>query len=189
MAKVPSAMLPLNTQAPDFLLTDTVTNKPLSLKKLAGKNATVIFFICNHCPYVKHIIGELPKFANAYINKGVSFVAINSNDVSRYPDDSPENMAKMAKSYNFPFPYLFDGTQEVARAYDARCTPDFYVFDKDLSLVYRGQFDDSRLGNNIMVTGDSIGRALDRIIADLSVPEEQKPSLGCSIKWKEETNV
>lgn len=185
MAKVPSAMLPLGTQAPDFLLTDTVSNKVLSLQKLAGKHATVIFFICNHCPYVKHIIAELPKVANTYQSKGVSFIAINSNDVARYPDDSPENMAKTAKSYNFPFPYLFDETQEVAQAYDARCTPDFYVFDKKLSLVYRGQFDDSRLGNNIMVTGDSIRRALDRLLDNLTVPEDQKPSLGCSIKWKE----
>ena len=189
MAKVPSAMLPLGTRAPDFLLTDTISKKVMSLKKIAGKNATVIFFICNHCPYVKHIIAELPKVANAYSKKGVSFIAINSNDFSRYPDDSPENMAKIAENYNFPFPYLFDETQEVAQAYDARCTPDFYVFDSELSLVYRGQFDDSRIGNNIIVTGSSIRQALDRIIDGLSVPKEQKPSLGCSIKWKEETSI
>ncbi len=189
MAKVPSAMLPLGTHAPDFLLTDTISNKSLSLKKLAGKSATVIFFICNHCPYVKHIIAELPKVANAYKDKQVSFIAINSNDTSSYPDDSPENMQKLAKEYNFPFPYLFDETQEVALAYDARCTPDFFVFDKDLSLVYRGQFDDSRLGNNIKVTGNSLRRALDHILDNLTVPEDQKPSLGCSIKWKENCKV
>lgn len=188
MAKVPSAMLPLGTQAPDFLLTDTVSNEALSLKKVAGKCATVIFFICNHCPYVKHIIAELPIVANAYKDKKISFLAINSNDISSYPDDSPDNMKKLAQEYNFPFPYLFDETQEVAKAYDARCTPDFYIFDKNLELVYRGQFDDSRLGNNIKVTGNSIRQALDHILNNLTIPADQKPSLGCSIKWKEQDN-
>jgi peroxiredoxin len=188
MAKVPSSMLPLGTQAPDFLLKDTISNKQISLKKLAGEVATVIFFICNHCPYVKHIIAELPNVANAYQDKKISFVAINSNDIVGYPDDSPENMQKVAKEYGFPFPYLFDETQEVAKAYDARCTPDFFIFDKNLSLVYRGQFDDSRLGNNIKVSGNSIRRALDNILNEITVPVDQKPSLGCSIKWKEGVN-
>lgn len=184
MAKVPSSMLPLGTMAPDFLLVDTINNKQVSFDKLSGKVATVVCFICNHCPYVKHVIAELPRLANDYLKKGVQFIAINSNDVTQYPDDSPENMQKLAKEYNFPFPYLFDETQEVATAYQAKCTPDFYIFNNERQLVYRGQLDDSRLGNNIKVSGNSIRAALDALIHGIKVSTEQKPSLGCSIKWK-----
>jgi thiol-disulfide isomerase/thioredoxin len=185
MVKLASAMLPLGTQAPDFLLTDTVTNSQFSLKKISGEKATVVCFICNHCPYVKHIIKQLPKLANDYIERGVGFVAINSNDITQYPDDSPKHMLAYANEYKFPFPYLFDETQEVALAYQAKCTPDFYVFNHDMELVYRGQLDDSRLGNNIKVSGNSIRLALDNILNDKPISEIQKPSLGCSIKWKE----
>lgn len=184
MAKLESCMLPLGTQAPSFSLVDVISQEVINLDKIAGKVATVIFFICNHCPYVKHIIHELPKIAHDYKNNGIEFIAINSNDITQYPDDSPENMLKLANEFSLPFVYLFDETQEVAMAYQAKCTPDFFVFDKSLKLVYRGQLDDSRLGNNIKVTGKSIRLALDAIIHNKPVSEEQLPSLGCSIKWK-----
>ncbi|MDP3705793.1 MAG: thioredoxin family protein [Legionellaceae bacterium] len=184
MAKTPSAMLPLGTLAPSFSLIDVVSEKQINLDKHAGKVATVIFFICNHCPYVKHIVDELPKLAHQYMPKGIQFIAINANDVTQYPDDSPENMKKLAMEYDFPFVYLFDETQEVAMAYQAKCTPDFFVFNNKLELVYRGQLDDARLGNTVEVTGESIRVALDALINNKAVPEDQKPSLGCSIKWK-----
>lgn len=184
MAKTPSAMLPLGTEAPAFSLIDVISNKLIHLEEVAGNVATVIFFICNHCPYVKHIQHELPHIANDYKDKGVQFIAINSNDSTQYPDDSPENMLRVAKECHYPFPYLYDETQEVAKAYEAKCTPDFYVFNHELSLVYRGQFDNSRLGNNIKVTGVCIRNALDCLINNTPINEEQKPSLGCSIKWK-----
>lgn len=183
MAKTPSAMLPLGTQAPAFSLTDVISGTPIRLDKAAGETATVIFFICNHCPYVKHVIDELPRLAKDYMSKGVSFIAINSNDVIQYPDDSPENMKQFADEHQFPFVYLFDETQEVAMAYQAKCTPDFYVFDDKLQLVYRGQLDDSRLGNSIKTNGKSIRDALDCLIHHQPISAEQKPSLGCSIKW------
>lgn len=184
MAKTPSAMLPLGTDAPSFSLNDVVTNQQVRLESHKGRVGTVIFFICNHCPYVKHIIDELPKLARDYQDRGIQFIAINSNDVVRYPDDSPENMKKLAIEKNFPFVYLFDETQEVAKAYQAQCTPDFYVFDHALRLVYRGQLDDSRLGNTLPVTGESIRLALDNLIEGQPISESQRPSLGCSIKWK-----
>lgn len=184
MAKTESAMLPLGTPAPAFSLPDVISNKNISLEKNAGKHATVILFICNHCPYVKHVNPELPKLAHDYMSKGVSFLAINANDVEHYPDDSPENMKKMALDIGYPFPYLFDESQEIARAYDAKCTPDFFVFDKDLKLAYRGQLDASRLGNSIPLTGESIRTALDCLISGQPVPDEQYASLGCGIKWK-----
>lgn len=186
MVKMGSAMLPLGTQAPNFLLIDTISGKQLSLKQLSGKTATVIFFICNHCPYVRHIAYKIPEVANIYMPKNIGFIAINSNDISRYPADSPENMKVLAEELKFPFPYLYDETQEVAQAFDARCTPDFFVFDSELKLVYRGQFDNSRLGNNVKVSGNSIRTALDCLLDGIKVPDEQKPSLGCSIKWKDE---
>lgn len=142
-------------------------------------------FICNHCPYVKHVNKELTRLANDYLPKGVNFIAINSNDVENYPDDSPENMKKTALAEGYPFPYLFDETQEVAKAYQAACTPDFFVFDANLVLVYRGQLDDSRPGNQVEVTGNSIRKALDSLLADQPIKFEQKPSLGCNIKWKD----
>jgi peroxiredoxin len=184
MSKTASTMLPLGTKAPDFELDDVTTGNRIKLDDSAAYTATVLMFICNHCPYVKHINAELTRLANEYIPKGIRFLAISSNDVENYPDDSPENMRITAKKERYPFPYLYDETQEVAKAYNAACTPDFYIFDTGLSLVYRGQLDDSRPGNNIPVSGDSIRKALDCIIHHNELDFEQKPSLGCNIKWK-----
>lgn len=184
MAKTPSNMIPLGTQAKQFHLNDVVSGARVSLTDTDKPGPTVIMFICNHCPYVKHINKELTKLANDYIPKGIRFLAINSNDVETYPADSPENMKKTAEEEKYPFPYLFDETQEVAKAYQAACTPDFYVFDSNLSLVYRGQLDDSRPGNNIEVTGEDIRTALDCLLSNKPITITQKPSLGCGIKWK-----
>ena len=186
MAKTPSSMLALGTQAPGFSLTDVITNAPVSLHQAnQTATATVIFFICNHCPYVKHINQALTLLADDYIPQNIRFIGINSNDTNNYPDDSPENMKITAQKEAYPFPYLFDETQEVARAYHAACTPDFFVFDQNLSLAYRGQLDDSRPGNNTPPTGASIREALDCLIYNKPVPSNQKPSIGCNIKWKE----
>ncbi|NIT12965.1 MAG: redoxin domain-containing protein [Candidatus Dadabacteria bacterium] len=184
MALTPSNMIPLGTKAPDFQLPDAVSGNEMSLDRLKSDKATVIMFICNHCPYVKHIQQGLVELANDYIPKGVSFIAINSNDVANYPDDSPENMKKVAERLGYPFPYLFDESQEIAKAYDAACTPDFYIFDADLKLVYRGQMDDSRPGNGKPVTGADIRKALDQILEGSAISEDQIPSIGCNIKWK-----
>ena len=184
MAVTPSQMIPLGTKAPDFNLHDVVSGKVLNLSDLKSDKATVVMFICNHCPFVKHIIKEVINVANQYIPKGISFIAINSNDVEDYPEDSPANMKKLAGDLKFPFPYLYDETQEIAKAYDAACTPDFFVFDQSLSCVYRGQFDDSRPGNKIPVTGKDLKASLDSIISGEPVPQDQKPSVGCNIKWK-----
>jgi len=184
MAETPSTMVDLGTKAPDFNLPDAVSGENVSLEDVKSDKATVIMFICNHCPFVKHVKEELTKLASEYKKKGASFAAINSNDVENYPQDSPENMKKDAERFGYPFPYLFDETQEVAKAYDAACTPDFYIYDKDLKLVYRGQLDDSRPGNNIPVTGKDLRGALDNVLEGKKVSEEQKPSLGCNIKWK-----
>ncbi len=185
MVKTLSSMLPLGTYAPQFSLLDPLSGKTVSLNEPKKSLATVIMFICNHCPYVKHVNKELPRLANDYINKGVRFIAINSNNAEDYPDDSPEHMKATATQQGYPFPYLFDETQEVARAYQAACTPDFFVFDKNMMLAYRGQLDDSRPGNKIKVNGNSIRMALDCLLADKPVPEHQIPSIGCNIKWKE----
>ena len=185
MARTPSTMVALGTKAPGFNLHDTVSGKQISLKEVKGNVATVIMFICNHCPFVKYVNAELVQLANNYKNKGVGFVAISSNDVANYPDDSPKLMAQVAKQLNYPFPYLYDETQDVAKAYDAACTPDFFIYDKDLLLVYRGQLDDSRPGNEIPVTGKDIRHALDCLVNRESVPEFQRPSIGCNIKWKQ----
>jgi peroxiredoxin len=184
MSKTSSTMLPLGTKAPEFNLIDTVNGHKVNLKDNSGSSATVIMFICNHCPYVKHVNSELTRLANDYQDQGVSFIAINSNDIVNYPEDSPENMKKTAKEHRYPFPYLFDETQEVAKAYHAACTPDFYVFDSELLLTYRGQLDDTRPGNNLKPDGSSIRYALDCQIAGRSIDLPQKPSLGCNIKWK-----
>ncbi len=190
MAKTPSSMLPLGTLAPEFSLIDTVTGKLVRFSHEAHSVATVIFFICNHCPYVKHVNSELVRMSNDYIPKGIRFIGINSNDISHYPDDAPEQMRTTALETGYPFPYLFDETQEVAMAYQAKCTPDFFVFDQDHRLVYRGQLDDSRLGNDIKVSGKSIRTALDSLLAkEIVNPENQKPSLGCNIKWKPENTA
>jgi len=184
MVKTLSSMIPLGTIAPDFKLQDPGSGEYQSLAELRGPLATVIMFICNHCPFVKHITSELVLLANDYQARGVSFVAINSNDVETYPDDSPENMVLEAATNGYPFPYLFDETQQVAKAYHAVCTPDFFVFDADLSCVYRGQLDDSRPGNDIAVSGSDVRAALNAVMTGNSVSESQKPSVGCNIKWK-----
>lgn len=177
-------MLPLGTKAPDFKLWCAVNERELSLDELKSDRATVIMFICNHCPYVKHVQTGLVDLANDYAHKGIAFIAINSNDVENYPDDSPENMKIVAERLGYPFPYLFDETQEVARAYDAACTPDFYIFDGELTCVYRGQMDHSRPGNGKPVTGEHIRGALDRLLDEKPVSDVQIPSIGCNIKWK-----
>lgn len=184
MAQTPSNMIPIGFTAPDFSLWDAISEKNLSLSELKSMKATVIMFICNHCPFVKHVNNELVKMASDYIPKGISFIAINSNDVENYPEDSPEKMKEYAERLKYPFPYLFDETQEVAKAYDAACTPDFYIFDKDLKCVYRGQLDDSRPGNSKPVTGKDIRDALDAILNGNEVSKNQMPGIGCNIKWK-----
>lgn len=184
MARTPSNMLPLGAKAPNFKLQDSVSGLQMSLDELKGVNATLIMFICNHCPFVKHVNPQLSQLAKDYISKGVNCVAISSNDIENYPQDRPELMRSNAIEQDFIFPYLFDQTQAVAKAYDAACTPDFYVFDKDLKLVYRGQLDDSRPGNDIDVTGSDIRAALDALLAQKPINELQKPSIGCNIKWK-----
>lgn len=184
MARTPSNMLPLGTVAPSFTLFDTTTNTMVSLENHKGDKGTIIAFICNHCPFVIHVNPELVKIADFYKNKGFSFIAISSNDVINYPQDAPELMTKFAKENNYSFPYLYDEKQDIAKAYDAACTPDFYVFDSDLKLVYRGQLDDSRPGNGIPVTGKDLKSALDALEQGKIVNPEQKPSIGCNIKWK-----
>lgn len=176
-------MLPLGAKAPDFALPDT-EGRIVRLSDFDGAPALLVIFLCNHCPYVKHIADSLAKFAKEYQEKGVAIVAINSNDVEAYPDDSPEKMREEVKMRGYTFPYLYDETQEVAKAYRAACTPDFFLFDKDRRLVYRGQFDDSRPGNGIPVTGKDLRAALDAVLAGKPVSPDQKPSLGCNIKWK-----
>ena len=184
MVKTLSSMIPLGTSAPDFELWEPRSGKNRSLQELRGSSATVIMFICNHCPFVKHITSGLVFLADEYQTQGVSFVAINSNDVESYPDDSPEKMVIEAEDNGYSFPYLFDETQQVAKDYHAECTPDFFVFDANLACVYRGQLDDSRPGNGIAVSGSDIRAALNAVITGKSVPENQKPSVGCNIKWK-----
>ena len=183
MAKTASNMLPLGSQAPTFDLVDTRINQRVSLQAVRSSIATVVMFLSNHCPYVKHIQMRLAEMAKAYQAKGMSFVAICSNDVAKYPDDSPENMRIVAEQCQYSFPYLYDETQAIAKAYEAACTPDFYVFDKDLLCVYRGCFDESTPGNNQPVTGAQLQQALESILAGKPVSADQKPSIGCNIKW------
>jgi len=177
-------MLPLKTPAPNFTLLDVVTNKSVSLQTIKSDIATVIMFICNHCPFVQHIQDKLIEIASNYQQKNIQFIAICSNDSKKYPDDSPKKMRTMAKEKKYSFPYLHDETQQVAKNYRAACTPDFFIFDKNLLCVYRGQFDDSRPGNGIPVTGKDISGALDAILSGQAVNQNQKPSIGCNIKWK-----
>ena len=188
MATTSSTLIPLGSIAPEFTLFDTVSGNNLSLQDLKSEKATVIMFICNHCPFVVHINKELVKLSKEYIHKGVSFIAISSNDIENYPADAPDKMAENAKKEGYPFPYLYDDTQEVAKNYAAVATPDFYIFDKDLKCKYRGQLDDSRPSNKIVVTGVDMRNALDNILNDKEVSEFQKPSIGCSIKWKRTAN-
>lgn len=184
MAFTESKMIELGTKAPDFKLPDTVSGKKLSFSDIRSDKATVVMFTCNHCPYVLHVNPELVRLARDYQEKGVSFVAISSNDVDRYPDDSPEKMTELAREVGYPFPYLYDETQDVAKAYDAACTPDFYVFDGDDKLAYRGRLDDSRPSSGKPLTGKDLRAALDAVLAGKPVPEPQYPSGGCGIKWK-----
>lgn len=184
MARTPSTMAPLGTVAPAFYLPDTVSGKNISLEEVKGHVATVVMFICNHCPFVQHVNDELLRLANDYKNKGAGFVAISSNDVVAYPEDAPAMMKQVAAKLKYPFPYLYDESQQVARAYHAACTPDFFIFDKNLRLVYRGQLDDSRPGNGIPVTGKDIRHALECLLNNQPVPPEQRASIGCNIKWK-----
>lgn len=184
MVVTPSSMLPIGTPAPAFNLPDTVSGETLSLDQLKSDKATVIMFICNHCPYVQHIHHKLVDITNAYQSKGIQFIAISANDVEKYPEDGPDKMREMAETLGFLFPYLYDESQDVAKAYHAECTPDFFIFDHDLKCVYRGCFDESSPGNDIPVTGDKLGAALDAILAGEPVANDQKPSIGCNIKWK-----
>ncbi|MDY7109349.1 MAG: thioredoxin family protein [Planctomycetota bacterium] len=183
MVATPSTMLELGTPAPPFTLPDT-EGRTVSLDDLAGARALLVMFICNHCPFVKHVAPELAALGREYQDKGVAVVAINSNDVANYPDDQPEKMAAEVDRRGYTFPYLYDETQEVAKAYRAACTPDFYVFDGDQRLIYRGQLDESRPGNDVAVTGSDLRAALDAALAGAAPPDEQKPSTGCNIKWK-----
>ncbi len=184
MALTESTMLPLGTQAPAFKLPDTVSGRNKTFAGIKGEMATVVMFICNHCPYVIHVNKGIVQLAKDYKPMGVGFVAISSNDVKSYPADSPAKMKQKAKKLGYPFPYLYDETQEVARAYDAACTPDFYVFDKDMRLVYRGQMDGSRPGSDTPVTGEDLRAALDAVLVNRPVNPKQRPSAGCNIKWK-----
>jgi peroxiredoxin len=186
MSLTPSNMLPLGTVAPDFYLRDAVDNKYYSLADIKGDKGTIVMFICNHCPFVKHVNAEIVRLANDYRILGFGFVAIMSNDVEKYPEDSPEKMEIYANKLNYTFPYLYDKSQEVAKKYEAACTPDFYVFNAELKLIYRGQLDNSRPGNGIPVTGRDLREALDAVLNNRSISENQKPSIGCNIKWKSE---
>lgn len=176
-------MLPLGSQAPDFALPDT-EGRMVRLSDFDGAPALLVIFMCNHCPYVKHVADRLAQIAKQYQAKGVAIVGINSNDVENYPDDSPQKMREEVKLRGYTFPYLYDETQSVAKAYRAACTPDFFLFDKDRRLVYRGQLDDSRPNNGIPVTGKDLCAAMDAVLAGQAVAADQKPSLGCNIKWK-----
>jgi peroxiredoxin len=183
MAKTESNMLALGTPAPDFSLTDVSTGKTIHLRE-GNAQAHVLMFICNHCPFVQHVSSELTRLASDYLPQGVRFIAISSNDVTQYPADSPDQMIEVAKEAGYPFPYLYDESQAVAKAYQAACTPDFYVFDGQFKLVYRGQLDDSRPSNQIPPSGADIRRALDCLLRNKPLDAPQKPSLGCNIKWK-----
>lgn len=184
MALTPSNMLPLGTRAPKFRLKDTNSNSHYAFEDLKGPKGTLVMFICNHCPFVVHVMEEIIRIANDYRVQGIGFVAISSNDVAQYPQDGPEPMADFALHYKMSFPYLYDDTQETAKAFDAACTPDFYLFDTDDKLFYRGQLDDSRPGNNIPLSGSDLRGAIDALLYNRSLAAPQKPSIGCGIKWK-----
>jgi peroxiredoxin len=184
MSLVESNMLDLGIAAPDFNLPDTVSGKNLTFADVKGEKGTVVMFICNHCPYVIHVNAEIKRISDEYSAKGIGFVAISSNDIVNYPQDAPHLMTKLVEQENFNFPYLYDESQEVAKAYDAACTPDFYVFDAENTLVYRGRIDASRPSNGQPLTGKDLREALDSVVAGESVSDIQYPSAGCNIKWK-----
>ncbi len=184
MATSPSSGSLLGTAAPDFTLPDTVTGDSMSLQDLKSDQATVVMFLCNHCPYVKHVQSQLVALANDYQPQGVSFIAISSNDPVKYPEDGPDQMKAVAERLGYPFPYLFDESQDVARAYGAACTPDTFVYDSGMALRYRGQLDDTRPGSLEPATAADVRAALDALLAGKPVDDHQRPSVGCSIKWK-----
>jgi len=184
MARTPSNMLPLGTIAPQFNLLDTISGNFKTLEQLQGPSGTLVLFICNHCPFVIHINKILVELANSYQKKGINFIAISSNDIINYPQDGPDEMRKNAIELNYSFPYLYDKTQEIAKAYNAACTPDFFLFDAILKLIYRGQMDDSRPGNGLSVNGKDLKNAMDCLLQKKVNSWPQKPSIGCNIKWK-----
>jgi len=184
MARTESTMLDLGTIAPELALTDVVSGKKVRRDDFRGKDALLVMFICAHCPYVKHIESTLGALGRDYAGKPLGIVAISSNDATTHPADGPEGLKAQAHAQGFVFPYLYDETQDVAHAYQAACTPDFFLFDRDFRLVYRGQYDESRPGNGVPVTGEDLRRAIDTVLAGKPVPAEQRPSLGCNIKWK-----
>ena len=183
MARTPTTQIPLGFKAPNFKLPNVIDHQLISLNEIAQKNGLVVMFICNHCPFVIHVLDEIIKISNEYKND-ICFIAISSNDVKNYPEDSPELMKKLAEDKGFKFPYLYDESQKIAKLYDAACTPDFFLYNSKKKLIYRGQLDDSRPGNNITVTGKDLRNALDCLIHGVKNIEIQKPSIGCNIKWK-----
>ena len=183
MVMVSSTMLELGTPAPEFNLPDVVTGNTISLETFTGKSALLVMFICQHCPFVKHVQGELAQLGHDYGSKNVGILAVSSNSVETHPQDAPEHLKAMAETLKFNFPYGYDSSQAVAKAYTAACTPDFFLFDGDRTLVYRGQLDASRPGNNIPVTGADLRAAIDTVLAGKAVNTDQKPSIGCNIKW------
>ena len=183
MVKTPSTMLPLGTPAPEFALPN-VDGQTVSLADFSDAKGLLVVFMCNHCPFVIHLADELKKFADDYLPKGLAVVGISANDVENYPDDTPEKMVEEARARGYAFPYLYDESQDVAIAYKAACTPDFFLFDADHKLVYRGQFDDSRPGDGEPITGADLRAAADQVLAGQTPSEDQKPSIGCNIKWK-----
>ena len=184
MAATPSVMLALGTRAPDFKLPDVVSGKTFTLKSFEGRKALLVMFICRHCPYVKHVEAELARLGRDYAAKDAAIVAVSSNDARAYPDDAPESLKEQARSAGFPFPYLYDESQSAAKAYSAACTPDFFLFDAERRLVYRGQLDASRPGNSEPVTGKDLRAALEAVLAGRPAAKDQRPSLGCGIKWR-----
>ncbi|WP_392435825.1 thioredoxin family protein [Chlorogloeopsis fritschii PCC 9212] len=184
MALTASTMLPIGTQAPDFNLPDVVSQQTISLSTFADKKALLVMFICRHCPFVKHVQAELAKLGQDYFQSDLGIVAISANDANNYPDDAPDSLKTMAKELGFQFPLCYDESQETAKTYTAACTPDFFLFDSDRKLVYRGQLDDSRPSNNKPVTGADLRAAIEAVLANKAVNPNQKPSIGCNIKWK-----
>ncbi|AOX01967.1 thioredoxin family protein [Moorena producens PAL-8-15-08-1] len=184
MALVNSTMLSLGTKAPEFQLPDAVSGETISLETFAGKQGLLVMFICRHCPFVKHVQGELAKLGKDYADANLGMVAISANDADNYPDDAPDKLKEMAQALGFTFPFCHDQSQQTAQAYTAACTPDFFLFDANQELVYRGQLDDSRPSNGIPVTGKDLRAAIDAVLGSQPVNSEQKPSIGCNIKWK-----
>lgn len=188
MALTPSTMMPLGTSAPDFTLPDPLNRKSVSLADVQGEKATLVMFICNHCPFVRHVEDALLDLARAFMPRGLGVVAISANDAQSYPEDSPPKLAQKARDKNYPFHYLYDETQQVAKAYGAACTPDFFLFDEHLHCIYRGRFDDSRPGNDIPVSGKDLRQALELHLAGRPIDIPQVPSIGCNIKWKADSD-